>query len=219
MCLHGEYGIGSHDRGLGAADEGYQVGAGTGRVQTQRFHGRLVVWRETFGQRPTGTFRPEGGQFANYTASMPSSWTQNYYHAIFSTRHRAEVLTPEIEERLYPFIGGILRDLDASLLAINGMPDHVHLLVRYPGDLSHADMMRHVKSRSSKWMHESLPAGRDVHWQSGYGGFTVSKSMTQAVEAYIAGQKEHHRRQNFIEEVRALCRLNGVDLDEVHAFE
>ncbi len=72
---------------------------------------------------------------------MPSAYTQNFYHTVFSTRHRAMLVTPELEERLYPFMGGILRDLRCSLLAINGTADHVHLLVRYRSDLSHAEML------------------------------------------------------------------------------
>src|SRR3954469_19048238 len=66
---------------------------------------------------------------------MPSAYTQNFYHTVFSTKHRAPLITPELEQRLYPFIGGILRDLRCTLLAINGMPDHVHLLIRYRADL------------------------------------------------------------------------------------
>ena len=61
---------------------------------------------------------------------MPSAFTQNFYHTVFSTKHRANLITADLEQRLYPFIGGILRDLRCALLAINGMPDHLHLLVR-----------------------------------------------------------------------------------------
>jgi putative transposase len=135
---------------------------------------------------------------------MPTSWTQNYYHTVFSTKGRAALITPDIEARLYPFLGGVVRDLKASLLAVGGMPDHVHLLVRYPSDLSHADMLRHIKARSSKWLHESLPGARDLSWQDGYGGFTVSKSKVDEVASYIARQKEHHRSQSFMDEVREL---------------
>ena len=108
---------------------------------------------------------------------MPSTWTQNYYHTVFSTKDRAGLISPDLEARLYPFIGGILRERGCSLLAVNGMPDHVHLLVRYPADLSHSDMLRHVKSRSSGWVHETFPALGRFAWQNGYGGFTVSRSM------------------------------------------
>ena len=67
------------------------------------------------------------------------------------------MIKPELESRLYPFMGGILRDLGCDLLSINGMPDHVHLLIRYRPDISHSELLRHVKGRSSKWIHEAFP--------------------------------------------------------------
>ena len=149
---------------------------------------------------------------------MPSAWTQNFYHIVFSTQNRLELISPELEARLYPFIGGILRDLGCTLVAGNGMPDHVHLLARYPSNLSHSDMLRHIKCRSSKWVHETFPGVTGFAWQEGYGGFTVSKSATPAVEAYIAGQKEHHRRRGFKEEFLELLRLHGVDFEPADVF-
>src|SRR5436190_18299859 len=82
-------------------------------------------------------FRPEGGR----SRAMPSAYTQNFYHAVFSTKHRANLITPDLELRLFPFIGGIVRDLRCTLLAINCSPDHVHLLIRYRADLSHSEML------------------------------------------------------------------------------
>lgn len=80
------------------------------------------------------------------------------------------------------------------------MPDHVHLLIRYRADLSHSDMLRHIKARSSKWIHETFAMLPHFAWQEGYGGFTVSSSKTSDVDAYIARQKEHHAKQDFREE-------------------
>lgn len=116
-------------------------------------------------------------------------------------------------------MGGILRELRASLLAVNGMPDHTHLLTRYPADLSHADMLRHEKSRSSKWIHEEFPALRAFAWQEGYGEFTVRKSEVPEVETYIARQEEHHRNQDFKAEYLGLLRLHEVEFDEREVFE
>ncbi len=125
------------------------------------------------------------------------------------------MITTEVEARLYPFIGGIVRDMGCALLAINGMPDHVHLLVRYRADLSHSDLLRHVKSRSSKWVHEAFPNLDHFAWQEGYGGFTVSKSAVPSVEDYIRRQKEHHVRQDFETEFRELLRLHGIEFDSI----
>jgi REP element-mobilizing transposase RayT len=150
---------------------------------------------------------------------MPSAYTQNFYHAVFSTGQRAALVTPELETRLYTFIGGIVRDLRCTLVAVNGMPDHVHVLVRYRQDLSHSDLLRHIKGRSSKWINETFPQFAHFTWQEGYGGFTVSKSAVPEVEAYIARQKEHHKRQDFRSEFLELLRRHGVEFDENEVFK
>jgi putative transposase len=150
---------------------------------------------------------------------MPSSWTQNFYHAVFSTRQRRAMIKPGSEPRVHAFIGGILRDLGCTVIAINGMPDHVHLLARYPARLAHADMLRHVKSRSSAWIRETLPLMKDFAWQEGYGGFTVSKSAVDTVAEYIRRQKEHHGRLSFEQEFLELLRRHGVEFSESEVFE
>ena len=150
---------------------------------------------------------------------MPSAYTQNFYHTVFSTKGRVNFIKPELEQRLYPFMGGIVRDLRCTLLAINGMPDHVHLLIRYRADLSHSAMLRHVKGRSSKWLNETFPTLGRFAWQEGYGGFTVSKSAVDTVESYIAGQKEHHSRYSFKAEFQELLRLHNISFSEEEVFQ
>lgn len=150
---------------------------------------------------------------------MSSTFTQNFYHTVFSTKQRANLMTPDIESRLYPFIGGILRDLRCTLMAINGMPDHIHLLVRYRADLSHSELLQQIKGRSSKWVNEEFPTLRPFAWQEGYGGFTVSKSVVPAVEEYIARQKEHHQKQDFKAEFLELLRRHEIVFDENELFK
>ena len=150
---------------------------------------------------------------------MANAYTQNFYHAVFSTKHRDPLISPELEARLYPFLGGILRDLRCMPIIINGMPDHVHLLVRYRNDLSHSDLLRHIKSRSSAWIHETFPNLRHFAWQDGYGGFTVSKSVVPEVEAYIRDQKKHHNRFDFKTEFLELLRRHGIEFDPDEVFK
>src|SRR5258705_9326185 len=135
---------------------------------------------------------------------MPNSWTQNIYHAVFSTKHRAGTISPQVEERLHPFIGGILKGLPCFPVAIDGTADHLHLLTIYPSDLSHADMMRHVKKRSSEWIHGTFAELREFAWQDGYGGFTVSRSAMDDVAEYIREQKEHHKKFDSLSEFKEL---------------
>lgn len=150
---------------------------------------------------------------------MPSAYTQNFYHTVFSTKHRAMLILPDLEERLYPFMGGILRDLRCTLLVINGMPDHVHLLIRYRADLSHSEMLQQIKGRSSKWINETWPQRGQFSWQEGYGGFTVSKSAVPEVESYLARQKEHHQHMDFKTEFLELLRRHGIEFDEDGVFK
>lgn len=150
---------------------------------------------------------------------MPSAWTQNFYHTVFSTKQRANLITPDLEARLYPFMRGIVRDLRCTLLAINGTPDHVHLLVRYRSDLSHSELLQQIKGRSSKWINETFQRRGRFAWQEGYGGFTVSKSVVPQVEAYIGRQKTHHKRQDFKSEFLQLLRRHGIEFDENEVFK
>lgn len=150
---------------------------------------------------------------------MPGAWTQNYYHVVFSTLERRALIKPEIEERLHAYLGGLVRDLRCQLIAVNGMPDHIHLLVRYRADLAHSDLVRHVKTRSSRWFHETFAEQREFAWQNGYGGFTVSRSNVEAVESYIRLQKQHHERMDFQTEFLALLRKHGIEFDEGTVFQ
>jgi len=150
---------------------------------------------------------------------MPSAHSQNFYHAVFSTKGRAALITPQLETRLYPFIGGTVRDLRSTPPAVNGMPGHVHVLVRYRADLSHSALLRQIKGRSSKWINETFPGCGRVSWQEGYGGFTVSKAVVADAKSYIERQKEHHQHQDFESEFLALLRRHGIEFDEREVFK
>jgi len=150
---------------------------------------------------------------------VPSTFRQNYHHAVFSTRQRKYLITLEIEVRLYPFLDGVVRDLRCTLMAIGGTRDHVHLLIRYRADVSISDVMRHIKGRSSKWINDTFPKEGYFCWREGYAGLTVSQSVVGDVEAYIARQMEHHKRVDFRSELLALLRAHGVEFDEADVFK
>ncbi len=145
---------------------------------------------------------------------MPSTWSQVLLHYVWSTKNRELRIDPAFAERLYPFIGGIVRDLGGSLWAAGGMPDHVHLLVRCRTEPSMAVLAREVKYRSSLWVHESIPDQGAFAWQKGYGVFSVSKSASGEVKKYIENQPEHHKHRDFLGELRALLIAHGVEYDE-----
>src|SRR5882724_1859202 len=118
-------------------------------------------------------------------------------HLIFSTKQRAPVITPEIRPHLFAYLGGIVREMRATALIINGIRDHVHLLIRIRPTHSVAEIARVIKTSSSKWMHQT---GHEFAWQAGYDAFSVSESNIPVVTRYIATQDEHHKKHSFQEE-------------------
>ncbi len=150
---------------------------------------------------------------------MSGTYSQILLHIVFSTKAREPTITPELAERLYAYIGGIIRSEKGVLFNIGGAPDHVHLFLRWRTDASISDLMRIVKSRSSRWVHDSFPAKHAFAWQEGYSVFTVSKSREPMVKAYIEGQTEHHRTQDFKSELLALLRRHKIEFDERYVFD
>jgi REP element-mobilizing transposase RayT len=150
---------------------------------------------------------------------MPGTYTQILLHVVFATKHRRPWLTPEVAQRLYDYMGGIIRAEGGSLLGRGGIEDHVHLYLRWRADQPLSDLMRAVKARSSRWVHETFPSFCDFAWQEGYSAFSVSKSQESALQQYIAHQAEHHAKFDFKEELLKLLRAHGIEFDEQHVFE
>ena len=150
---------------------------------------------------------------------MPGTYTQILLHVVFSTKHREPWITGQIPDRLYAYMGGIVRAEQGALYSIGGVADHVHLYLRWRPDAAISDLMRTVKARSSRWVHQRFPALGAVAWQEGYSAFSVSKSQEQAVKKYIAGQAEHHAKESFKSELLRLLRAHDVEFDERYVFD
>ena len=147
---------------------------------------------------------------------MGNTYTQLIYHVVFSTKHRAPLITSEIRTGLYDYMGGIVQKQGGSLLQIGGMPDHVHLLARFPARTSISDMVRAIKGGSSHWLGQS---GHQFRWQDGYGAFSVSHSRIPAVRHYIEAQEEHHAQRTFKDELLTLLRKHQIDFEERYLFD
>jgi len=150
---------------------------------------------------------------------MPGTYSQLLLHIVFSTKGREPWITADVAERLYPYIGGIIRAEKGVLYAIGGVEDHVHLYLRWRPDGSVADLMRTVKARSSKWVHDTFPNLAAFAWQEGYSVFSVSKSQEEVVKTYIAGQAEHHKKEDFKSELLRTLRAHRVEFDEKYVFD
>ena len=150
---------------------------------------------------------------------MPGSYSQLLVHVVFSTKLRQPWITKEVVERFYLYLGGIIRAQDGTLYAIGGVEDHVHIYMRWRPDASVSDLLRAVKASSSKWVHEAFPNMGTFAWQEGYSVFSVSKPREKAVKNYIAGQSEHHKKEDFKSELLRLLRLHGIEFDQRYVFE
>lgn len=145
---------------------------------------------------------------------MPSTFTNLLCHIVFTTKDRIPRIHEGIRERLYEYIGGIIRKEGGVLLQIGGMPDHVHLLIKMKTDVTIPTMVRLIKARSSKWMNERGLSEEKFEWQAGYGAFSVSESQAARVRRYIEQQESHHQRVSFKDELIALLKKNRIDYDE-----
>ena len=150
---------------------------------------------------------------------MPHTFTCLLAHAIFSTKDRTPDLSPDLAARLFPYMGGIVRECKGTALIVNGPADHVHLLLSIPATATIADMLRVLKTNSSRWVHEQFAGRKGFGWQTGYGAFTVSGSRSDDVRNYIASQVEHHRRVSFQEEFLTLLRKHGLEYDVRDVWE
>lgn len=140
-------------------------------------------------------------------------------HLIWSTKDRKPLIADEFQEELYAYIGGILRKRKHSLLAAGGVEDHIHLLVSMHPAQPISDCVRDIKSNSSVWVHEHLTNLKSFQWQTKYGAFSVSESSVDSVKAYVANQKEHHKKLTFHEEFMAILRKHGIQFDPRYVFE
>lgn len=145
---------------------------------------------------------------------MPHSFHNLLIHAVFSTKDRIRCMDADLRPKLFPYMGGIVREMGCTARLINGTEDHVHLLIDLRADVSVAECMRVIKANSSLWIHRTWPPRRRFAWQTGYGAFTVSASNEDAVLEYINKQEQHHRRMSFEEEFVKLLRKHRVSFDE-----
>ena len=142
------------------------------------------------------------------------SFTNILIHCVWSTKKREPILSSEIRNRLWPYLGGIARENKMKALAIGGTADHVHVLVSLPATFSVATALQLLKGNSSKWMHETFPRLHSLEWQQGYGAFSIGVSAVDATVAYIRNQAEHHRKRSFRDEFVTMLQRHGLDYDE-----
>lgn len=131
---------------------------------------------------------------------LSNTHSKQFFHIIWSTKERENIIIDSLQPELYNFIGTILRDPRIKLISVGGMSDHVHLLLDIPPVFAIADIVRNIKTESSLWLNKELSRTKkfcnSFSWQPGYGAFTVSSSLMPSVSNYILNQKEHHQMKS-----------------------
>jgi REP element-mobilizing transposase RayT len=150
--------------------------------------------------------------------AMPHSYSNILTHIVYSTKNRQPFIDAALEARLFPYFGGIVRQLGGKLYVVNGVEDHVHLLAELPTTIAIAEAIGKIKGSSTYWIHQTFPERPHFAWQRGYAAFSVSRSRVSTVARYIETQKEHHRKWSFQEEFVELLRRHGIAMDEKYLW-
>ncbi|MGB0063323.1 MAG: IS200/IS605 family transposase [Terracidiphilus sp.] len=143
---------------------------------------------------------------------MPHTYCSSLFHCVFSTKERRKAIAPEIQERLWAYIGGVANEHGLKALSTGGTEDHIHILLSLPSSFPIAKAMREIKSASSFWMRHTI-AQPDFAWQEGYGAFSIGCSQIATTSAYIRSQEEHHRQRNFQAEFLAFLKKHRIEYD------
>jgi putative transposase len=146
---------------------------------------------------------------------MGHSYMNVLIHLVFSTKERRKLIPTDKQEELWRYLTGIAKNLGFTVLAVGGMPDHVHLLIALSGTMAFSEFVQKLKANSSKWMAQET---RDFAWQQGFGAFGVSASHRDDVMAYIHNQPKHHKKRSFEEEFVALLKAVGTAYDPKYVF-
>ncbi len=150
---------------------------------------------------------------------MPNTFSQIFIQVVFAVKGRENLIGNKWEEELYKYICGIVNGQKQKVYAINGMPDHVHILLSIKPDIALSNLMRDIKANSSKWINEKKFVQGKFQWQEGFGAFSYSQSQIDNVIGYINNQKEHHLKKSFKEEYVELLEKFEIVYDEKYLFE
>jgi putative transposase len=150
---------------------------------------------------------------------MGQSLTKNYLHIVFSTKLRQPLITEDIENELFAYLGGICNELECKPIKIGGYLDHIHVLCNLSKKIALAKFMELLKANSSKWIKTKGNEFGNFYWQDGYGAFSVSEKDLPAVVNYISNQKEHHKNKDFKNEFRSILKKYNVEYDERYVWE
>jgi putative transposase len=145
---------------------------------------------------------------------MANTYTTLFYHIVFSTKNRGRFIRPEIENKVWAYVGDVARHHKFTAIQVGGVEDHLHALVMAPPTIAPFEIAKYLKGESSKWIRETFSELCRFAWQDGYAGFTVSKSNVSEVVKYIQGQRTHHKTHSYQEEISSFLKKHEIAYDE-----
>ena len=150
---------------------------------------------------------------------MANTFTQIHLQFIFAVQNRISLIDESWKTDLYKYITTTVQNNDHKLIAINGIPDHLHLLVGMRPTESISDLMQEIKRDSSSWINDNKFTNGKFQWQEGYGAFSYSKSHLPDVIKYIQNQELHHQKKSFIKEYKDLLDKFEIPYDDRYIFK
>lgn len=150
---------------------------------------------------------------------MADTYSQIYIQVVFAVKGRNSLINKTWEEKLYKYITGIVQNKDQKMLAINGMPDHIHFLIGMKPSCCLSDLVREVKKSSNEFIKEKQFCPFKFQWQSGFGAFSYSHSHLDNVIAYIMNQKTHHKKKTFKDEYMEFLERFNIEFKNEYLFE
>jgi REP element-mobilizing transposase RayT len=148
-----------------------------------------------------------------------STYSQIYIQVVMAVKGRSSLVSLSWEEELYKYITGIITNKGQKLISLNGMPDHIHMLIGMKPSCCLSDLVREIKKASNAFINEKRFTKSKFEWQEGYGAFSYSHSALDQVIAYIQNQKEHHRIKSFREEYIDFLKKFEVEYDPKYLFD
>jgi len=150
---------------------------------------------------------------------MPQSLFKMLAHIVFSTKNRADLIAPEIENDLLGYMHGIVENNGSKLIVANGTTNHVHLLVSLPKKIDVPVLVGDIKRDSSSWIKKQDARFSNFYWQKGYGAFSIGQSQVETITNYIKNQKAHHQKHDYKSEFRAWLTKYEIDFDEQYVWD
>lgn len=149
---------------------------------------------------------------------MANTYSQIYIHIVFAVQNRKALIQPPWEAELFKYITGIVKNKNQKLLSINGVPDHIHILIGMKPDCCLSDLVREIKKASNAYINENKFTLVSFRWQEGFGSFSYSYSQISTIIRYIENQKAHHKKSKFKEEYLALLKSYEIEFKNEYLF-